>query len=466
MHYISTRGFGPVNFRTTILDGLAPDGGLYVPSSYPKFSRDELEELSYLSYEDIADKIMSPFIGDSIPHDVLAQIIKTAYSKFNDVEVTPLVQYEDNLWLMELFHGPTFAFKDIAMQFLGPALEYTLGEENRKANIIAATSGDTGPAAIEGLKNSEAVNVFMLYPHNRTSQIQRMQMTTSGGKNIFPIAIEGTFDDCQNIVKELFTDLDFKEKVNATAVNSISWARLLPQMVYYFFAWSRLRDLITGQEISFSVPTGNFGDAFAGYLAMQCGLPIKSILVATNSNDILHRFFTENDYSSHKVIPTRSPSMDIQIASNFERLLFDVYGRDSDVLNHAMREFKRLNVLPKITELQLDEVRSIFSSEAVSEIDTLKTMSESDFSHNIIIDPHTAIGLNAAQKHPELKPIVSLATAHPLKFPSALKEATAKELLFDDDMDNLLKGEEKFDILPAETDKVRQYILDNLLNNS
>ncbi len=399
MHYISTRGFGPVNFETTVLDGLAPDGGLYVPTSYPKLSREELDELSFLSYEDMADKIMSPFIGDSIPSDVLSNIIKTAYSKFNDIEVTPVVQYEENLWLMELFHGPTFAFKDVAMQFLGPVLEYTLGQKGQTATVIGATSGDTGPAAIEGLKNSENINVFMLYPHNRTSAIQRMQMTTSGGQNIFPIAVEGTFDDCQDIVKELFSDLAFKEQVNATSVNSISWARLLPQMV---------------------------------------------------------------DYSVQKVVPTRSPSMDIQVASNFERLLFDIYGRDADVLKHNMQEFKNNKTLPQVNALQLDEVRSIFTSHKVSEVETLKMMSESDFTHNIVIDPHTAVGLAAAKAHPELKPCVSLATAHPLKFPSALKEATAKELLFDDDLDKMMKSEEKFDILPPETDTIRQYILDNI----
>jgi threonine synthase len=348
------------------------------------------------------------------------------------------------------------------MQVLGPMLEYFLEEDDITATVIGATSGDTGPAAIEGLKNSDNINVFMLYPHNRTSNIQRLQMTTSGGKNIFPIAIEGTFDDCQNIVKELFSDLNFKEKVNATAVNSISWARLLPQMVYYFFAWSRLRDVVSGQELSFSVPTGNFGDAFAGYLAMQCGLPIKSILLATNSNDILNRFLNNNDYSKKNVIPTRSPSMDIQIASNFERLLFDIFGRDSELLRHSMEKFKTTGSLPKLTNLQIDEARSAFTSESISEIETLKMMSESDFSNSIIIDPHTAIGLAAAKKHTELKPIVSLATAHPLKFPNALKEATAKELLFDDELDDMIKREEKFDILPASTEEVRQYILDNL----
>lgn len=462
MHYISTRGFGPVNFKTTILDGLAPDGGLYVPASYPKFSREELEELSFLSYEDIAHKIMSPFIGDAIPNDVFVQIIKTAYSKFNDIEVTPLIQYEENLWLMELFHGPTFSFKDIAMQVLGPMLEYFLEEDGITATVVAATSGDTGPAAIEGLKNSENINVFMLYPHNRTSNIQRLQMTTSGGKNIFPIAIEGTFDDCQNIVKELLSDLKFKDKINATAVNSISWARLLPQMVYYFFAWSRLRDVVSGKELSFSIPTGNFGDAFAGYLAMQCGLPVKSLLIATNNNDILSRFLNNNDYSSKTVIPTRSPSMDIQIVSNFERLLFDIFGRDSDVLNHAMETFKNTGSLSKLTDLQIDEARSVFTAESISEIETLKMMSESDFSNNIIIDPHTAVGLSAAKKHDELKPLVSLATAHPLKFPNALKEATAKVILFEDELDDMMKKEEKFDILPANAKDVRKYILDNI----
>tara|TARA_R110000868_G_scaffold218576_1_gene469067 strand:- start:229691 stop:231079 length:1389 start_codon:yes stop_codon:yes gene_type:complete len=462
MHYISTRGYGPVNFERTILDGLAPDGGLYVPANYPKFSREELEELSFLSYEDVADKIISPFVGDSIPEDILQKMIKTAYSKFNDIEVTPLCQYEDNLWLLELFHGPTFSFKDIAMQLLGLMMEYTLEKNDETATVIGATSGDTGPAAIEGLKNSKFVNVFMLYPHNRVSQIQRAQMTTSEAKNIFPIAIEGNFDDCQDIVKELFSDEAFKEKVNATAVNSMSWARLLPQMVYYFFSWSRMRDMATGQPVSFSVPTGNFGDAFAGYLAMQCGLPINRLIVATNSNDILTRFFNNNDYSREKVIATRSPSIDIQVASNFERLLFDIYGRDNDLVRHAMSEFKRTGKLPKVTDLQLDEAKSVFLGESVSEIDTLKMMSESDFSKNILIDPHTAVGLAAAKRHPDLKPIISLSTAHPLKFPHALKEATAKELLFDEEFDSMLKREEKFDVLPNDVAAVKQYILDNL----
>ncbi|MFT7433933.1 MAG: threonine synthase [Alphaproteobacteria bacterium] len=462
MHYVSTRGFGPVSFERTVLDGLAPDGGLYVPANYPKFSREELEELSFLSYEDVADKIISPFIGDAIPEDILRKIIKVAYAKFADIEVTPLMQYEENLWLLELFHGPTYAFKDIAMQFLGLVLEYTLDKQGEKATIIGATSGDTGPAAIEGLKNSDTMNVFMLYPHNRVSQVQLAQITTSEAKNIFPIAIEGTFDDCQDIVKALLNDLDFKDKVNATAVNSMSWARVLPQMVYYFFSWSRMRDMAPGKDISFSVPTGNFGDVFAGYLAMQCGLPVNRLIVASNSNDILTRFFHDNDYSRQKVTATRSPSIDIQVASNFERLLFDLYGRDSDLLRFSMDEFKQTCTLPKVTEMQLDEARSVFVAESVSEIDTLKMMSESDFSHNTLIDPHTAVGLAAAKRHDELKPIISLSTAHPLKFPAAIKDATGKEILFEDDLDTMLKKEQVFELLPNDIEAVRQYILDNI----
>lgn len=462
MHYISTRGFGPVSFERTVLDGLAPDGGLYVPSSYPKFSRENLEELSYLSYEEVAEKIISPFLGDSIPNDILKKMVKAAYSKFNDIEVTPLLQYEENLWLLELFHGPTFSFKDIAMQFLGLVLEYTFEKTGEKATIIGATSGDTGPAAIEGLKNSEHMNVFMLYPHNRVSQVQLSQMTTSGAKNIFPIAIDGTFDDCQDIAKSLLNDLEFKDKVNATAVNSMSWARLLPQAVYYFFSWSRMRDMAPGKDVSFSIPTGNFGDAFAGYLAMQCGLPVNRLIVASNNNDILTRFFNENDYSKRKVSVTRSPSIDIQVASNFERLLFDIYGRDSNLLTHAMEKFSETGALPKVTELQLDEAKSVFTAESIDEIETLKTISESDFTHNILIDPHTAVGLTAAKRNEDLKPIVSLATAHPLKFPTAVKEATGKEILYDDDLDTMLKKDQILEKLPNDVNIVKQYILDNL----
>lgn len=462
MHYISTRGFGPVSFTRTLLEGLAPDGGLYVPEHYPHFSEEELEEFTFKSYEEIAERVMAPFVGDDIPTDVFRKMIEKAYQNFDDIEITPLLQYDQDMWLMELFHGPTYAFKDIAMQLLGLMLEWAYDQEGESANVIGATSGDTGPAAIAGLGGKENINVFMLFPHNRVSGIQRLQMTTSKHKNIFPIAIEGTFDDCQALVKEMFNDTEFRNKINATAVNSISWARLMPQMVYYFFAWSRLREMTQGKPLNFSVPTGNFGNIFSAYAAMQCGLPMDRLLIASNVNDILPRFINSGDYSTHKVMPTRSPSIDIQVSSNFERLLFDVYAHDAEKVKAAMQFFKESGALPALSDMEMDEIRGIFSASSVGEIDMLKVISEADATKHIVLDPHTAVGVAAAQANPNMRPIVSMATAHPIKFQNAVKEATGKEPMFTEELDEMLKADETFELLPNDVVEVKKFILANL----
>jgi len=463
VHYISTRGYGPATFMDTLFHGLAPDGGLYMPAQYPQFSRDFMDELTYLSYEDIAEKIMSPFVDGEIPQDVFSKMIRQAYKSFDDIEITPLLHYDQDLWVLELFHGPTMAFKDIALQLVGEIMSWALADAEKKVTVIGATSGDTGPAAIDGLKNVENANIFMLFPHNRVSQLQRVQMTTANKENVFPIAIDGTFDDCQALVKQMFNDEIFRGHVRATAVNSLAWPRLMPQMVYYFFAWSRLKEMVGNKPLTFSVPTGNFGNVFAGYLAMQCGLPLNRLLIASNTNDILSRFINEADYSVHGVTATRSPSMDIQIASNFERLLFDIFARKTERVQEVMACLKETGKLPPLTDMEMDEVRSVFAAEGVSEIDTLKMISEADATKNIVLDPHSAVGLSAILKHDELKPAVSLATAHPVKFASAVTEATGKLPLYEDEIDDMMKAEETFEVLPNDIEAVQNYIMDNIV---
>lgn len=459
MEYISTRGFGPVSFERTILDGLAPDGGLYVPTHYPKIPFQKMEEMTYLSYEEVAEIVMTPFIGDSIPRETFRKMLKTAYSRFADEDIAPLNQLGDDMWLLELYHGPTLAFKDIALQLLGQMIDYTLEKHELKATVIGATSGDTGPAAIEGLKHVERATTFMLYPKNRTSTIQQRQLTTSGAKNVFPIAIDGTFDDCQDLVKALFNDEKLREKVNATAVNSISWARILPQVVYYFFAWSRLRTFIQDKRLSFSVPTGNFGDIYAGYIAMQCGLPVERLVIANNGNDILTRFMKNGDYSMRKVQATSSPSMDILVASNFERFLFDLYGKMPERTKSALSEFRETGKLEDITPQELEDARSIFTAHAASEIDVLKQMSASDIMRGLTLDPHTAVGMCAAEEKSELRPMVVLSTAHPAKFPTAVERATGAIPLLPPHLDDLMDKEEVYETLPNDFDSVKKYIL-------
>jgi len=429
MKYISTRGYRGktgkgATFAEVTLDGLAPDGGLYVPESTPHFDALALDTFSSLSYQEIAFEIMHPFVGADVPEAKLKELIQKAYGTFDTSDVTPLVPLAPHHHVLELYHGPTLAFKDVALQFLGLLLDFLLEKQHRKLTVLGATSGDTGPAAIEGLKGRKHVQIFMLYPHGRVSDFQRKQMTTVNAKNVHAIAIDGTFDDCQHLVKTLFNDAEFRQKQALTAINSISWARLLPQMVYYFYAYSRLR-----KPLTFVVPTGNFGDIFAGYMAQKCGLPVEKLVIANNQNDILTRFVNQNDYSVAGVYPTQSPSIDISVASNFERYLFDLLGQDPEQLKHFMHTFDTTKALPKLPETLHQKVRRTFAAYSVNEAQTTQTIATYWQHTQRLFDPHTAVGLYAAgqclaenaQSH-----VVTLSTAHPAKFAESVRNATGQ----------------------------------------
>lgn len=421
MRYISTRGKTPaVPFKEAVMMGLALDGGLLLPETIPSVDRATLESWRGLPYRELAFKVISLF-ADDIPADDLKRLIDRSYDSFAHPEITPVVQ-KDGVHILELFHGPTLAFKDVALQLLGNLFEYLLKERGEKMNIVGATSGDTGSAAIYGVRGKENINIFILHPEGRTSPVQALQMTTVTDANVHNIAYKGTFDDCQNLVKSLFNDLPFREKYALGAVNSINWARVLAQVVYYFYAWFRVSD---GREIVFSVPTGNFGDIFAGYVAKRMGLPIKSLLLATNENNILTRFVTSGDYSVDTVVPTLSPSMDIQVASNFERYLYYLFNEDASRVCRAFEEFAakgRMN----FTDEERQRVASEFSSRSVNRAETLETIAKMYQETGYLLDPHTAVGVRAAQETvTDGTPAVCLATAHPAKFGDAVKEAVA-----------------------------------------
>ena len=460
MKYFSTRGHGPVTFTGALLDGLAPDGGLYLPEEYPQFSADQIASFKQKSFKQIAVEIMAPFMAPEFSRDDVEGLVNQAYTKFAHAEITPTKKLEDGFYLLELFHGPTLAFKDVALQMLGRVFDKVLAEQNRQATVIGATSGDTGPAAIEGVAGLDNLNAFILFPNNRVSDVQRRQMTTVNQPNIFPIAMEGSFDDCQDVVKALFNDRAFNEEVNATAINSISWARLVPQVVYYFYAWSRLADEVDG-NINFVVPTGNFGDIFAGYVAQRLGLPMGKLVVASNVNDILTRFVNENDYSKQGVRPTVSPSIDIQIASNFERYLFELFGRDADRLSKVMEEFKATGKL-SVTEEELQSVQNTFAAASVDEQETLAYICQAYESYGELIDTHTAVGVGAAFKCAGLRPAVVLATAHPAKFPDAVQRASNIHPPLPEHLSDLLERKEFFDVLPHNEQAVKDYILEKI----
>ena len=436
MRYISTRGYlgasgEGATFAEVTLDGLAPDGGLYVPQDPPFFDAHTLEKFARLSYQELAFEVMYPFVSEDLPAQTLQTLIQKAYSGFDHAEVTPLANLQENHHLLELYHGPTLAFKDVALQFLGLLLDTLLEQPEHQRSgpltVLGATSGDTGPAAIEGLKGRDHVRIFMLYPHGRVSDFQRRQMTTVTAANVHPIAIEGTFDDCQHLVKSLFYDADFRTEQNLTAINSISWARLLPQMVYYFYAYGQLQRRGLKTPPTFVVPTGNFGDIFAGYMAQKCGLPIEKLVIANNQNDILTRFVHHNDYSLAPVAPSQSPSIDISVASNFERYLFDILDQDHSTLKHFMQQFAEHKTLPKLAAQKFTQVQNTFAAYAVSEADTTATIARYHEGHHRLVDPHTAVGLFAAEAYLAQNPeanVVTLATAHPAKFANAVYKAT------------------------------------------
>lgn len=472
MRYISTRGKAPArDFGQVLLAGLAEDGGLYVPETLPNFSVAEIETWRELNYPQLALKIVRPFVGDAVPRDDLQHIIQQAYAGFACSEVTPLRELSPGSssapphYLLELFHGPTLAFKDLALQVLGRLLDYVLVRDRQRAVILGATSGDTGSAALEGCRHSERVDIFILHPHGRVSEVQRRQMTTVPGNNVFNIAIKGSFDDCQRLVKAAFRQQFFLSALPEgerclVAVNSINWARIMMQTVYYFAATLRLGTPL--QSVSFSVPTGNFGDVYAGYLAKKMGLPVERLIVATNSNDILHRFISANDYSATQLQHTFSPSMDILVSSNFERYLFDLLQRDSMALTRFM---DAAAVGPcSVSHAQWQQVRETFSSARVDDATTCRTIADEFAASGLLLDPHSAVGLSAARACDSAvkSPIVTLATAHPAKFGEAVAAAGLSAPSLPARLADLFQRQEHYQIMDNEFDQVTNYIRQKL----
>ena len=459
MRYVSTRNNNKdYSFKEVFLKRLADDGGLFVPKSLFKFSEKELNSLKELNYKDLAKEIIQPFVKDFINQSDLSQIINKSYSAFRKKNVIDLIQIGDRK-ILELFHGPTLAFKDVAMQLLGNFYEYYLESENKKINIVVATSGDTGAAAIEAIKGKKNINIFVLHPQDRVSSVQRKLMTTVKEKNVFNLAIKGNFDDCQNLVKSMFADQDFSNSINMSGVNSINWARIIAQAVYYFYTYFLLDS--KDQNINFSVPTGNFGDVYAGYLAKKMGLPINKLIVATNENDILHRAISKGSYEAHKVSETNSPSMDIQIASNFERLIYDINESNDLITNKIMKGIKETGKY-QIGESELNKIKLNFLSSSINQEEVLKIIKNVYDNYKIMLDPHTAIGYGAFEKVNIDGVNVVLATAHPCKFPKAILEATGVNEELPEELKFILDEQENYDIIENNLYKVKQHIKERI----
>ncbi|MGE3626431.1 MAG: threonine synthase, partial [Hyphomicrobiales bacterium] len=425
VRYVSTRGTAPIlGFEDAMLAGLARDGGLYVPEAWPAMSPGDIAALAGMSYAAAAARVMQPFVEDDIPQAEFARITDAAYATFSHKAVAPLVQLAPNQWLLELFHGPTLAFKDVAMQLLARLMDRALERRGRRVTIVGATSGDTGGAAIEAFRGRDSIDIFILHPHGRVSDVQRRQMTSAPEANVHNIAVEGTFDDCQTIVKSLFNDLALRDRLSLAAVNSINWARIMAQTVYYFTAAAALG--APHRELSFSVPTGNFGDIFAGYVARKMGLPIHRLVIATNINDILVRALHSGRYESRDVVATSSPSMDIQISSNFERLVFEACGRDAGHVRSLMDGFAKSGHFTLSRNI-LDAMGGLFDARSADEAATAATIARVAQETGYIADPHTAVGLYAARQEEAGVPVVTLATAHPAKFPEAVARACGLE---------------------------------------
>ncbi|WP_439133366.1 threonine synthase [Pseudomaricurvus sp.] len=463
MKYISTRGEAPaLSFEDVVLTGLAPDGGLYVPENLPKFSQEEIASWAGLSYQELAFKVIAPFVAGEVPDAELKKIIDESYSTFRHDAIAPLVQTGHNEWILELFQGPTLAFKDFALQFLGNLLDYILKKRDQKVVVMGATSGDTGSAAIEGCRHCDNIDIFILHPNKRVSDVQRKQMTTVLEKNVHNIALEGNFDDCQNMVKASFGDQSFlPEDRQLVAVNSINWARIMAQIVYYFYAGLALG--APARPVSFSVPTGNFGDIFAGYLAKQMGLPIDQLVIATNANDILHRCISENDHTKKDLIHSLSPSMDIMVSSNFERLLFDLYGREGSSIKQLMEDFKSGSM--SLSEDALSTARELFTSYRLDDDEMMEVIREVFDHTEYLMDPHTAIGVQAARKTRRRQdiPMVCLSTAHPAKFPEAVRKAgQTDDPALPHHMADLFDREERFEVLDNDMATVQKHIAANV----
>ena len=452
MNYVSTRNNkNELNFKDVFIKGLADDGGLFVPKNIKLLNSEDLDKLKNLSYNDLACEILNPFCSDFINKEDLKNIITKSYSSFREKEVVKISNL-GSLKLLELYHGPTLAFKDIAMQFIGNLYDYYLSKNNDFLNVVVATSGDTGAAAIDAIKGKNNMNIFVLHPNNKISKVQRKLMTTGNDKNVFNIAIDGNFDDCQNLVKAMFSDLEFSKSIKMTGVNSINWARIIAQAVYYFYTYFKLT---SSKPLSFSVPTGNFGDVFAGYLAKKMGLPIDKLIVATNQNDILHRAISKGEYISKKVEQTISPSMDIQLASNFERLIYYINNSNSEITAEIMKKIKE-NVY-QIEKINLESIQKDFVSESCDEKETLDIIKKYYEKNNVILDPHTAVGVGVANKL-SLNDCVVLSTAHPCKFPDATDNAINKHENLPKELEHVLNKDENFEVLKNDIEVVKNFV--------
>ncbi len=457
MRYVSTRGEAEsLGFSDVLLAGLARDGGLYVPESWPTLTAAEIAELAGLPYAEVAYRIVSRFTGDDIAEADLRRMLDEAYATFRHPAVTPLVQLAPNHFLLELFHGPTLAFKDVAMQFLGRVMDHVLAARGRRATIVGATSGDTGGAAIEAFRGRERVDVFIMFPHGRVSPVQQRQMTTVGDPNVHAIALEGTFDDAQGILKGMFNHFSFRDRIALTGVNSINWARVVAQVVYYFVAAVALGS--PTRKVSFCVPTGNFGDIFAGYVAKKMGLPIEKLIVATNVNDILHRTLETGAYELRDVTASISPSMDIQISSNFERLLFEAMDRDGAGVSALLSSLGQAGTFT-VPDAALAAIRADFASGRTDEAETAATIRRYLEETGEVLDPHTAVAVSVAEKFLSAEtPVVTLSTAHPAKFPAAVEAATGQHPALPNWLGDLMERDEKFDVVANDLVTVERFV--------
>ncbi|MDC0059488.1 threonine synthase [Pelagibacteraceae bacterium] len=459
MEYISTRNTERFfSFKDVFLKGLAPDGGLFVPKKIPFYSEEDLEKFRNLNYRKLAIKIISDFCSGDFSKSEIEEIVNESYKNFRVGEVVEIKKIEDNNFL-ELFHGPTLAFKDIAMQVIGNMYEKILKKNNLEVNIIVATSGDTGAAAISALRDRKNIKIFVLHPNNKISDVQRKFMTTINSENVFNVALEGNFDDCQQLVKSMFADKKFNSSINMSGVNSINWSRIVAQTVYYIF--SCLKITRTKEKINFSVPTGNFGDIYAGYIAKKMGLPINKLIIATNENDILKRTLNSGNYKPSKVKHTISPSMDIQVASNFERLVFDLTSNDSKKTKKLMDDLRKKGEF-KLEDKELKIIRENFCSESLSDRETKLTIREIYKNQKILIDPHTAVGIGVAKKIPLQGQTITLATAHPSKFSEIVKEATGIKPELPENLKDLLDQKEKYEKLPKDLNKIKNFIIERI----
>ncbi len=460
MRYVSTRGKAPVlSFEDALLAGLASDGGLYVPESCPRFENAELESFIKRAYADVACDTIYPFVEGEIEKTDLRKLMFDTYKGFRHEDVAPLRKLADDFWVLELFHGPTLAFKDFALQFLGRMFDRVLAERKQKVTIVGATSGDTGSAAIEACRDRENIEIVILHPKGRVSDVQRRQMTTVDSSNVHNIAIEGSFDDCQDLVKAMFADAAFRKDMNLSAINSINWARIVAQVAYYMAAGAKVA-AITGKKPAFVVPTGNFGNVYAGYVAGSMGLPIEKLVVATNRNDILDRFFKTGIMKQAAVEPSLSPSMDIQVSSNFERLLFELYGRDGAAVGKTMRHFREKGPFT-LDEGMMKKARAIFASGHLSDDDTKSVIGRIWREKEYLCDPHTAVGIGVAEEWQRQNPgvpVICLSTAHPAKFPEAVFAASGMRPELPPHMKDIFTKPERCHTLPNDLGQVKGYI--------